>query len=68
MIRRRKLSTDEQRRKALDDIGGQPLEGSGFEEETPEEGFSGSAVAVAESAEMLGLSPRPRNKPAGEGI
>jgi hypothetical protein len=33
-----------QLQRVLDDIGGEPLEGSGFENETPEEGFSGGVV------------------------
>lgn len=40
MNRRRKLPIKEQMQAALDDIGGEPLDGSGFEEETPEAGFS----------------------------
>lgn len=40
--KQRKTSVNEQLRKALEDIGGEPLEGSGFESETPEPEFSGS--------------------------
>ncbi len=38
----------EELRTVLDDIGGQPLEGSGFEDETPEPEFSGKEPDVAE--------------------
>lgn len=34
----------EQLQEAIDEIGGDPLDGSGFEDETPEEGFSGAAL------------------------
>ena len=36
--------------KALDDIGGEPLEGSGFEDETPEPEFSSDLAGPAEKA------------------
>lgn len=42
-------------RKAIDDIGGEPLDGSGFEDETPEEGFSGAALAPST---LLPLPPK----------
>jgi hypothetical protein len=38
---RKKTSMKEQLETAIDEIGGEPLEGSGFESEKPEEGFSG---------------------------
>jgi hypothetical protein len=38
-IRQRKKLMKEQLRKAIDDVGGEPLEGSGFENETPEKNF-----------------------------
>lgn len=37
----------EQLRKAMDDIGGEPLAGSGFERETPDPEFSESAPGAA---------------------
>jgi hypothetical protein len=30
---------------AIEEIGGEPLAGFGFEQETPEEGFSGGVLA-----------------------
>jgi hypothetical protein len=41
----------------LADIGGQPLEGSGFEAETPEDGFSGPAVPVGPVARLSPDAP-----------
>jgi hypothetical protein len=38
----------EKLRKALDDVGGEPLEGSGFERETPAPEFSESEPAAPE--------------------
>jgi hypothetical protein len=38
----------EQMRQALDDVGGEPLEGSGFEQETPEPEFSAETLDVPE--------------------
>jgi hypothetical protein len=38
-IRQRKIPMSAQMRKALDDVGGEPLRGSGFENETPETDF-----------------------------
>jgi hypothetical protein len=35
-----KVPMNEQLRKALDEVGGQPLRGSGFEKETPEPEFT----------------------------
>jgi hypothetical protein len=32
--------------KALDDLGAEPLAGSGFEDETPEEGFGSDVIEV----------------------
>ena len=31
-------------REAIEEIGGEPLDGSGFENETPEEGFTGAVL------------------------
>jgi hypothetical protein len=39
-FRRKKISMKEQLEEAIKEIGGEPLRGSGFEPETPEEGFS----------------------------
>jgi hypothetical protein len=44
-IRRREVSMKEQLEDAIAEIGGEPLDGSGFEKETPDEGFSGAALA-----------------------
>jgi len=41
---RKKTSMKEQLEAALDEIGGEPLDGSGFEDEKPEEGFSGGVL------------------------
>ena len=38
----------EQIRKAVEDIGGEPLAGSGFEDEVPEPGFTDGAPADPE--------------------
>lgn len=46
--RQRKIPVDEAMQKALDDVGGEPLTGSGFENEMPETGFSDAAPAAAE--------------------
>jgi hypothetical protein len=35
----------DQMRKALDDLGGEPLAGSGFEDETPDPDFTDTAAA-----------------------
>jgi hypothetical protein len=40
--RRKKVSMKEQLEEALDEIGGEPLDGSGFENEKPDEGFTGA--------------------------
>jgi hypothetical protein len=52
-IRRQKKPMSEQPRKALDDIGGEPLAGSGFENEAPDPEFSEISPAAPEQ-------PRPR--------
>jgi hypothetical protein len=44
-IRRRKVSIKEQLEDAIEEIGGENLEGSGFEHEPPEEGFSGASLS-----------------------
>ena len=41
--RRQKIPMSEQTRKALDDLGAEPLEGSGFGEETPDPEFTADA-------------------------
>jgi hypothetical protein len=38
--RRKKISMKEQLEEAIEEIGGEPLQGSGFERKTLEEGFS----------------------------
>ncbi len=42
MQRRQKIAKAEQLQKALDDIGGERLHGSGFEDDTPDPEFSGA--------------------------
>ena len=44
MQRRIKTRKMDQLERALDDVGGDPLYGSGFEGELPEEGFSGGVA------------------------
>jgi hypothetical protein len=39
MNRQSRTPLSESLRKAMDDLGAEPLAGSGFEDETPEEGF-----------------------------
>jgi hypothetical protein len=41
--RRKKISMKERVEEAIVEIGGEPLDGFGFENEKPEEGFSGAA-------------------------
>jgi hypothetical protein len=36
-------------RKAMDDLGAEPLEGSGFEGQTPEEGFGEEGASEGET-------------------
>lgn len=43
--KKRESEKDSTFQRELEDIGGEPLDGSGFENETPDEGFSG-AVAL----------------------
>lgn len=42
---RKKTSMKEQLEAAIEEIGGEPLAGSGFEDERPEVGFSGGVLA-----------------------
>jgi hypothetical protein len=51
---RKKTSMKEQLEEAIAEIGGEPLQGSGFEDEKPEEGFSG---AVGLDSTFLPESP-----------
>jgi hypothetical protein len=44
MHRRQKLSRADQLRDAIDEIGGEPLAGSGFERETPDPDYSGAVL------------------------
>jgi len=45
-VRRRNIPTSEAMRKALDEAGGEPLEGSGFEKKTPEAEFTAESREV----------------------
>ena len=47
--RRRKAPMTDQLRGAMDDIGAEPLEGSGFGQEMPEEQFSDTEPAAPEA-------------------
>jgi hypothetical protein len=49
-IRRRKVSMKEQLEDAIEEIGGEKLEGSGFESEGPDEALSGRAPSPSISA------------------
>jgi hypothetical protein len=42
--RRKKISMKERLEEALDELGGEPLDGSGFEDEKPDEAFSGAVL------------------------
>jgi hypothetical protein len=53
-FRRKKISLKEQLEVALEELGGEPLDGSGFESEKPDEGFSG---AVLLDSTFVPLSP-----------
>ena len=44
--RQPRIPMSDQLRQAMDDLGAEPLEGSGFEGETPEPGFSDSESAA----------------------
>jgi hypothetical protein len=46
--RRKKISMKEQLEEAIEEIGGEPLQGSGFERGTLEEGFSEIEPGVPE--------------------
>jgi hypothetical protein len=46
--RRKKISMKEQLEEAIEEIGGESLQGSGFERETPEEGSSEIEPGVPE--------------------
>jgi hypothetical protein len=57
---RKKTSMKEQLEEAIREIGGEPLQGSGFEDEKPEEGFSGGVPlpeALAEGPRSSIFSP-----------
>jgi hypothetical protein len=47
--RSKRLPISEQLRTALDDVGGEPLEGSGFDGETPDPEFSENEPAAVPS-------------------
>ena len=40
---------NEQAKRTFDKMGGEPLKGSGFEDETPEEGFSEEVASDAQT-------------------
>jgi hypothetical protein len=40
----KKVTMKDRLEEAIDEIGGEPLAGSGFEDEKPEEGFSGAVL------------------------
>ena len=46
----RRIPASGQMRRALEEIGGEPLEGSGFEAEVPEEGFTADVAPAAPHA------------------
>jgi hypothetical protein len=46
--RRKKVSMKEQLEQAVAEIGGEPLDGSGFEDEAPEQGFNASEIPAPE--------------------
>jgi hypothetical protein len=43
-LRRKKISMKARLEEAIDELGGEPLAGSGFEDERPDEGFSGAVL------------------------
>ena len=43
-----RIPVSEQLRQAVDEIGGEPLAGSGFEDDVPDPEFSASALAAPE--------------------
>lgn len=45
MHRRQKITRHDQLLDAIEEIGGEPLDGSGFENERPDAGFSGAVLA-----------------------
>jgi hypothetical protein len=45
-IRQKTIPVNEHARKALEEVGGEPLAGSGFEGETPGPEFSDTAIAA----------------------
>lgn len=49
MNRPQRIPMSEQAKQVLADIGGEPLAGSGFEDEEPEVGFTESEKSLAES-------------------
>lgn len=44
MQKRQRMPRKDRLREAIEEIGGEPLDGSGFENETPEEGFTGAVL------------------------
>ena len=65
MDRRQATLMSEQRRNALDAIGGEALAGSGFERETPEGGFTALSFPVGPAVPALSFASRvpPKAKP-----
>ncbi len=47
--RQQRIPMSDQLRTAMEEIGGQPLVGSGFEKETPDPEFSESELSLADS-------------------
>jgi hypothetical protein len=58
--RRKKISMKEELEEAIEEIGGEPRQGSRFERETPEEGFNEVEPGVPELRQPL-LQPHRRN-------
>lgn len=50
MQKRQRIPKLDRLREAIDEIGGEPLEGSGFEDETPDEDFAGAAPLPSNSS------------------
>ncbi len=44
MQKRQSIPKIDRMREAIEEIGGEPLDGSGFEDEKPDEGFTGAAL------------------------
>lgn len=44
MLKRQRIPKMDRMREAIDELGGGPLDGSGFEDEKPDEGFHGAVL------------------------